>query len=130
MPDILYDTRYFLALYTAREASLKRKLRAELVGRERRYTSAITVHEVYRVSLEEEGRSIARIRKTAIERDFEIVDVDSNIACEAAEIKVAQGRDFPLADAIIGATARLNKLACFADDEHMRALKIKTKWIS
>jgi predicted nucleic acid-binding protein len=89
----------------------------------------MTIHEVYRVSLEEEGREVARMRKRAIERDFEIIDVDSDIASEAAEIKVAQGRDFPLADAIIGATARVHKLTCFTDDGHIKALGIKTRWI-
>jgi predicted nucleic acid-binding protein len=69
------------------------------------------------------------MRKATIERDFEIVDVDSDIAAEAAEIKVAQGRNFPLADAIIGATAILRKLTCLTDDEHIKRLKVKTRWV-
>jgi len=129
MPDTVYDTRYFLALYTAKDPPLKRRLLAELEKRRRRYASAITILEVYRVSLEEEGREVAKMRKAAVERDFEIIDVDSDIAAEAAEVKVAQGRDFPLADAIIGATAILRELICFTDDEHIRALKVKTRWI-
>ncbi len=128
MPDVLYDTRYFLALYTAREPSVKRRLTEEF-ARKPRYTSSITIHEVYRVSLEEEGREVARLRKRAIERDFEIIDVDSDIASEAAEIKVTQGKSLPLADAIIAATARLHKLTCFTDDEHIKALKTRTCWI-
>ena len=129
MPDILYDTRFFLRLYTAKELSIRRRLISELERRRRRYTSAITIHEVYRVSLEEEGRDVARMRKSTIERDFEIVDVDSDIAAEAAEIKVAQGRDFPLADAIIGATALVRRLTCLTDDEHIKRLEIKTRWV-
>ena len=129
MSDILYDTRFFLRLYTAKELSLRRRLVSELDRQRRRYTSAITIHEVYRVSLEEEGRDVAKMRKATIERDFEIVDVDSDIAAEAAEIKVAQGRNFPLADAIIGATAILRKLTCLTDDEHIKRLKVKTRWV-
>jgi predicted nucleic acid-binding protein len=129
MPDILYDTRFFLRLYTAKELSIRRRLISELERRRRRYTSAITIHEVYRVSLEKEGRDVARMRKSTIERDFEIVDVDSDIAAEAAEIKVAQGRDFPLADAIIGATALVRRLTCLTDDEHIKRLEIKTRWV-
>jgi len=129
MPDILYDTRFFLRLYTAKELSIRSRLISELERRRRRYTSAITIHEVYRVSLEEEGRDVARMRKSTIERDFEIVDVDSDIAAEAAEIKVAQGRDFPLADAIIGATALVRRLTCLTDDEHIKRLEIKTRWV-
>jgi predicted nucleic acid-binding protein len=129
MPDILYDTRFFLRLYTAKELSIRSRLISELERRRRRYTSAITIHEVYRVSLEKEGRDVARMRKSTIERDFEIVDVDSDIAAEAAEIKVAQGRDFPLADAIIGATALVRRLTCLTDDEHIKRLEIKTRWV-
>lgn len=129
MPDILYDTRFFLRLYAAKELSLTRRLALELERQRRRYTSAITIHEVYRVSLEEEGRDVAKMRKTTIERDFEIIDVDSDIAAEAAEIKVAQGRDFPLADAIIGATAVVRKLTCLTDDEHIKRLKVRTRWV-
>ena len=129
MPDILYDTRFFLRLYTAKEPSLRRRLVSELERQRHRFASAITIHEVYRVSLEEEGREVAKMRKATIERDFEIIDIDSDIAAEAAEIKVAQGRDFPLADAIIGATAILRKLTCLTDDEHIKRLKVRTRWV-
>jgi len=128
MPDTIYDTRFFLATY-AKEAGQLRKLRSELQEHKRRFVSAITIHEIYRITLEEEGREVAKIRSAAIERDFEVVDVDSEIATESAEIKVAQGRDFPIADSIIGATARLRKLVCFTDDEHIKSLRgIKTRW--
>jgi len=128
MPDTIYDTRFFLAAY-AKDARLRQRVKSELQARKRRYVSAITVHEIYRITLEEAGREVAKIRKAAIERDFEIIDVNSEIATESAEIKVAQGRDFPLADAIIGATAKLRKLICFTDDEHIKALRaIKTGW--
>jgi len=130
MSDTLYDTRYFLTVYTAKEATLKRKLLKELESHRPRYVSAMTIYEVYRVSLEVEGRDVAKIRKTTIERDFEIIYVDSDIAMEAAEMKVAQGRDFPLADAIISATAILRGLTCFTDDEHIKALSgLKTRWV-
>jgi predicted nucleic acid-binding protein len=49
-----------------------------------------------------------------------------NIRAEAADIKVARGRDFPLADAIIGATAILLKLTDLSDDEHLKRLKVMT----
>ena len=128
MPDTLYDTRFFLAAYAA-DRGPKLKVRSELQTRKRRYVSAITIHEVYRVSLEGEGRDVARIRKSAIERDFEIIDVDSDIAAESAELKVSQGRDFPIADAIIAATAKLKKLDCFTDDDHIKSIAaLKTRW--
>ena len=128
MPDTLYDTRFFIAAYAA-ERGLKAQIKSELHAHKRRYASAITIHEVYRISLEEEGRDVAKIRKTAIERDFQIIVVDSDIAAESAEIKVSQGRDFPIADAIIAATAKLKKLDCFTDDNHIRSITaVKTRW--
>jgi predicted nucleic acid-binding protein len=70
------------------------------------------------------------MRKTTIERDFEVIPVTSEIAVKAAEIKTAHGSDFPLADAIIGATAILHKLDCFTDDNHLKQLtELKTRWI-
>jgi predicted nucleic acid-binding protein len=129
MSDTIYDTRFFLAAY-AKEENLRQRLRSELQPRRRRFASAITIHEIYRITLEEEGREVAKIRKTAIEKDFEIISVDSDIAAESAEIKVAQGRDFPLADAIIAATAKLAKLVCFTDDEHIKSLRaVRTQWL-
>jgi len=130
MPDVLYDTRFFLAKYAAKEHSLRRKLQAELDVDKPRYASSITIHEVYRIALETEGREVAKIRKAAIQKDFQIIDVDADIASEAAEIKVTQAGDFPLADAIIGATAVLRKLVCFTDDHHLRSLAgLKTRWV-
>jgi len=128
MPDTLYDTRFFIATYTA-EHGLRLKVKSELQARKRRYVSAITIHEVYRISLEVEGRDVARIRKSAIERDFEVIDIDSDIAAESAEVKVSQGRDFPIADAIIAATAKIKKLVCFTDDDHIKSIAtVKTTW--
>jgi predicted nucleic acid-binding protein len=130
MSDTLYDTRYFIVLYTAKEPTLQRRLLKELESKRPRYASAITIHEVYRISLEVEGREVAKMRKTAIERDFGIIDVDSDVAAEAAEVKATQSRDFPLADAIIVATARLRGLNCFTDDEHMKTINsLRTRWV-
>jgi predicted nucleic acid-binding protein len=128
MPDTLYDTRFFLAAYAA-DRGPRSKVRLELQTHKRRYTSAITIQEVYRISLVGEGREVAKVRKSAIERDFQIIDVDSDIAAQSAEIKVSQGRDFPIADAIIAATAKLKKLVCFTDDDHIKSIAaLKTRW--
>jgi predicted nucleic acid-binding protein len=129
MLETVYDTRFFLAKYTAKEPAIRKKLQTELDVDKPRCVSAITIHEVYRIALETEGRDVANMRKIAIQRDFQVVDVDADIASEAAEIKVAYGRDFPLADAIVGATAKLRKSVCFTDDHHIRSLSdIKTRW--
>jgi predicted nucleic acid-binding protein len=69
------------------------------------------------------------MRRAAIERDFEIIDVDSDVAVESAEIKTSRGRDFPIADAIIAATAKLHQLVCFTDDDHVKSIPtLRTRW--
>jgi len=111
------------------QTTIPKRLRSELESKKRRFVSAITIHEIYRISLQNEGREAARMRKTAIERDFEIIPIDSEIAAEAAEIKVAQGTDFPLADTIIASTAILRKLGCFTDDPHIKQLdELRIRW--
>jgi predicted nucleic acid-binding protein len=128
MPDTLYDTRFFLALFP-HDGEPKQKVTAELRTRRRKFVSAITIHEIYRITLEAEGRELAKIRRTAIQKHFEVVDVDSDIAVESAEIKAAHGRDFPLADSIIAATAKLAGLVCFTDDQHMKSVdSLRTRW--
>jgi hypothetical protein len=54
---------------------------------------------------------------------------DSEIATESAEINVAHTRNFPLADAIIGATTKHRNLVCFTHDEQTKSLsEIMTRW--
>jgi hypothetical protein len=52
---------------------------------------------VYCPETVETNRAITSPRTWKTKRDFELVNVDSDIAAEPAEIKVAQGADFPLA---------------------------------
>jgi len=78
MPDAIYDARYFICIYTAKGPNLKRKLESELKTRRSRYVSALTIYEVYRLSLQTKGREVAKMRKTVIERDFEVIPVTLN----------------------------------------------------
>jgi len=131
MSETLYDTRFLVEAYFTKDLEAKKGLKIELEDHKLRFISAITIYEVYRLSLKNEGRTVAKIRRAAIERDFEVIDIDSNVAAQAAEIKTAQGRDYPLADALIAATAVLRKLTCFTDDPHIRRTpNVKTRWIS
>jgi predicted nucleic acid-binding protein len=130
MPETLYDTRFLIEAYFTKDLKVKKRLKTELEERKIRFVSAITIYEVYRLSLKNEGRTVAKIRRATIERDFRIIDIDSSIASQAAEIKAAQGRDYPLADALIAATAVLLKLTCFTDDPHIKQVPdVKTRWV-
>ncbi len=125
----LYDTCYFMRLYSAKQPYLQSRLRMEPESRQGKCVSAITVYEVYRLSLQYESREIAEARKAAIERDFQVINVDSEIAAEAARIKELHGEDFPLADAIIGATASLHRMECVTNDNHIKLLGPMTRWL-
>ncbi len=126
----IYDTLFFQREYHAHDPVTKQRILNELLRKEK-YVSSITVHEVYRLALQTEGDDVARMRVTALKRDFGIINVDYDIAVESARIKHQKGRDFPLADAIIAATARLKKLVCVTDEEHLQRIAgVKTVWLT
>ena len=108
--------------------SVLRWTRGELGSRHAKYASVVTAHELYKVSLESEGREVAELRTTVMSKEFEMLDVDLELAKESAEVR--RRYRVPMADSIIAATAKLNKLECVTDDPHLRQVKeIKTRWI-
>jgi predicted nucleic acid-binding protein len=87
-----------------------------------------TTHEVYRLTLEKEGREQAELRAELLEKDFKVVNVDAQIAKISAKLR--HKYRIPMADSIIAATAQSLKLACITDDKHLLQIEeIKTKWI-
>ena len=102
--------------------------RNELGSRRTRYASAITAHELYKISLESEGREVAELRTLLMEKEFEVIEMGLELAKESAEIRSRYR--VPMADSIIAATTRLNRLDCVSDDPHLREIKeIKTRWL-
>jgi predicted nucleic acid-binding protein len=86
------------------------------------------IHEVYQLVLKKEGRETAILRTTILEKDFKIVEVDSEIAKSSAELR--NRHNLSLADSIIAATAMSLKATCLTDDPHFKAInEIKTTWI-
>ncbi|MEM3550411.1 MAG: PIN domain-containing protein, partial [Candidatus Bathyarchaeia archaeon] len=68
------------------------------------------------------------LRTTILEKDFKIVNVNSEIAKSSAELR--NKYNLPLADSIIATTALFLKATCLTDDPHLKAVKeIKTAWI-
>ncbi len=122
----IFDTRYFWEMFAEKDVEFVSKLR-ELAGeRWGRHISAVTLYEVYKLTLGLEGREVAELRCSLIERDMQVVPVDSAIAKEAA--RIGQRFKVPIADAIIMATARILGAECITDDEHFRG--VKTRWSS
>jgi predicted nucleic acid-binding protein len=124
----VYDTRFFIEHYYSRNEEVLKKTRNTLKTDKNKVTSAIVVHEVYKLTLEKEGKEQAELRTRLLEKDFKVIDVDAQIAKMSAELR--HKYRIPLADSIIAATAKSLKLECITDDKHLIQMKeIKTKWI-
>jgi len=128
MSKAVFDTRFFIEHYYSKDEKVLQKTMEELRKTKQRYISAIVLHEVYQLSLAREGRETAVLRTTLLEKDFKIVDVDSEIAKSSAELRHKYRTS--MADSIIAATSLLLNTICLSDDPHLKAVKeIKTKWI-
>jgi len=121
----LYDTRYFWEIYTTQDPDRITRLRSLLVERRHRFVSSITLYELYRLSIANEGKDVAELRCLLAKKDMQMVSVDSGIAEEAARISY-QSR-IPMADALIIATAKISGAECITDDPHFTS--VKTRWI-
>jgi predicted nucleic acid-binding protein len=124
----LYDTRFFFEHYYSRNPATLKKTKGELSGREKRYVSVVTVHELYKLSLEKEGRDVAELRTRLVVKDFGVIPMDAELAVLSAEIRSRYR--IPMADSVIAATAKLHRLECVSDDPHFAQVsEIKTRWI-
>ena len=128
MSKTVYDTRYFIEHYYSKDKDMLRKTTEEMRKTREIYVSAIVIHEVYRLSLEREGRETAVLRTSLLEKDFKMVRIDAEIAKSAAELR--HKYRISMADSMIAATALWLKAICISDDPHLKTIKeIKTKWI-
>jgi predicted nucleic acid-binding protein len=128
MPKTVYDTRFFLEHYYSRENAILRKTKEAIRAAKERFISAIVIHEVYWLTLRQEGRETAALRTTLLEKDFKVVKVDGEIARSSAELR--HKYKMSLADSVIAATALILKATCLSDDPHFQTVgEIKTAWI-
>ncbi len=122
---MLFETRYFWAVFTGKDQKLLRKLSTLLQNVEKAFVSTISIYEVYKLTLAHEGKVVADLRATTIEKDFTTVDVSPQIAEEGARISHKLG--VPMADALIMATAKQLRVPCVTDDPHFT--EVKKVWI-
>ena len=122
---MLFETRYFWAVFTSKNRETTAKLKAVFDKAKTAYASSITVYEIYKQTLMGEDKAVARLRADAITRDFEIVDVDAEIAEEGADI--SHRLRIPMADSLIMSTAKRFNLACVTDDPHFT--EVKRIWV-
>ena len=85
MNKAVYDTRFFAELfYSTNESFHKRILEQKF---RKRFTSAVVIHEIYRLALKREGRETAKLKVALITKDFEVVPVDEQTAQVSAEFR-------------------------------------------
>ena len=126
---VIYDTRFFVEHFYSRDQRILDQTRREIDSRgSEKLVSVITIHEFYRLNLERAGRQVATIRTTMIEDAFEVVDVNKEIALEAAELRKRYA--VPMGDGLIAATTKIIGGLCVTDDPHIRGMKeINSRWI-
>lgn len=122
---MLFDTRYFWAVFTSKNPEFVNKLRSIFDGSKAAFASSISLYEVYKLTISQEDRTVADIRVNSIKKEFTIVDVDPVIAEEAA--RISHRVKVPMADALIMATARKLRVPCATDDPHFT--EVKRVWV-
>ena len=122
---MLFETRYFWAVFTSKDSETTARLKALFAGAKSAYASSITIYEVYKQTIASEGKAVAELRASTISRDFEIIDVNAQIAEDGAEMSHRLG--IPMADSLIMATAKRFHLPCVTDDPHFT--DVKRVWV-
>lgn len=126
MNKAVYDSRFFADLFYTTNDSLYKKILNQKVRT--RFTSAVVIHEIYRLALKREGRETAKLKVTLIKKDFQVISVDEQIAQISAEFR--HKYQLSMGDSMIAATASLLKAVCITDDPHFKQIKeIQTEWI-
>ena len=122
---MLFDTRYFWAIFTSRDEETTTKLKTLFDRSKSTYVSSITIYEIFKLTLAEEDKATAKLRADTIANDYEVINVDSGIAQEGATM--SHRLRIPMADSLIMATAKQLDLSCVTDDPHFT--EVKRIWI-
>lgn len=125
----VYDTRFFVEYFYSGDSEFLSRLKEDLRSVKDRKVSVVTIHEVYRIDLEREGREVARLRSETIRRDFDVVDMGYETAVRSAELR--SKHRIPMADSVIAATAQMLGCPVVSDDPHFQKVEgLKTRWYS
>jgi predicted nucleic acid-binding protein len=116
-----------MELFYSKNPDIHKKVDAEKRNREK-YVSAVSVHELYRLTLSREGRETAKLRVALVKQGLKVVPVDEEVAQLSAELR--QKYNLSMGDSMIAATAALLNAACVSDDPHFKQIKeIQTIWL-
>ncbi len=134
MPKALFETRFFIHFFASADPSKHRKLFDLMRRYDSRLVSAITLLEIYKLSIEREGKDAAELRAARITKEFMSIPVNDSTAIRGAQLKhaakVRNNEDVPMADSLIAATSVLNDAVCITDSPHFDKIpQVKRKWI-
>lgn len=122
---MLFETRYFWAVFTARDAKTVNRLKAIYDKSRTAYASSVSIYEIFRQTLEHEDMQVAELRARTIVKEFTMVDIDAEIAEEGA--RISHRLRIPMADSLIMATSKRLRVSCVTDDPHFT--EVKRVWI-
>jgi predicted nucleic acid-binding protein len=123
----VYDTRFFFEYFFSPDKATTQALKSNLQNTREKLVSAITIHELHRLNLKKLDRETAKIRSSFIANEFNIVDVNYEIAVSGAEL--SNRYRIPSADSIIAATALNAECFLVSDDEHFKEIQnLKITW--
>src|SRR5207249_11370367 len=103
MPRATYDTRFFVEHYYSGDALVTDSTTNEIRRAKEKAVSSIVLHEVYRLTLQNDGRQTARLRTGLPSNDFKVIPADEDLAATSGELR--QDNHISLADSIIAASA-------------------------
>lgn len=129
MKGTSYDTRFLVELFYSSDENTQSRIRDVLLASKPNFLSTVALSELYMLTLGKEGKEVAEIRANSLTKDFRLVNVDGDVAVQAAIIKHKHG--VPFADSLIASTAKVLGVPCYTDDPHFRAIAgLTVKWIS
>jgi len=134
MSRAIFETRFFVHFLASPDPRLRQQLLELMRKYDTRLVSAITLFEIYKLSLEREGRETAETRVSRMRDEFKVIPVDDSIAIRGAQLKheakVRSKDDVPMADSLIASTSVLSKAVCITDSPHFKKIpQIRSKWI-
>jgi predicted nucleic acid-binding protein len=134
MPRAVFETRFFIHFFASGNPNIHRRLLALMGQYQPKLVSTITLFELYKLSLEREGKETAETRAARIRGEFQVLPVTDSIAIRGAQLKhvakVRSNEDVPMADSLIAATAGCCKAVCITDSPHFYKIpQVKHKWV-
>jgi len=134
MSSAVFETRFFIYFFASPDSDTHRGLLRLMERYRPRLVSTITLYEIYKLSLEREGKETAETRIARMRKEFGVIPVDDSIAIRGAQLKhaakVRSNEDVPMADSLIAATSIVSKAICITYSPHFDKIPlVRRKWI-